>query len=91
MDTKQAFEVMRASINRGTNGYPSINAADLDAVVTIERSHERLVDLARMAVAFTMTIERYLNPPDDGRTPPTESEVAAAMYQLRGTAASIGY
>jgi len=41
--------------------------------------------MAAQAAAFTLTVERFLRTDiDDGRVPPTEAEVAAAMYALRG-------
>ena len=52
MNTQQAFEVLRGSINHGTNGQPSINAADLDALTTLERQNATL--RRRLALAFVI-------------------------------------
>lgn len=46
-------------------------------------------DIDAMAVAFTLTVERFLRSGDgsDPRTPPTEAEVVQAMYALRAAIA----
>lgn len=43
-------------------------------------------DIYAQATAFTETIERFLRA-DDDRVPPTESEVAEALYALRAAIA----
>jgi hypothetical protein len=59
-------------------------------VERIKQTIDALAECAEVlpqAMAFTYTVERFMRADDDDRVPPTEAEVAEAMYALRAAIA----